>query len=184
MAVMSDQVNLPATIPLQDYLCNKMLESNTTVVLDDGEYHISSGPPCDISNEGNVTITGSPMKSTTVYCEGEGRMFRFSSGQRFNMERMTFINSGIYLESIENTFITNCTFSSKEATSSSKSYNDNGALKLYMDQQVMLASQTVHFGTVLHLEAVLWGWMDQGAILASQTAYFRTTVLLHFVVVL
>ena len=38
---------------LQDYLY--ALEFNTTVVLDDGEYRcyyrISSGPPCDISNE-------------------------------------------------------------------------------------------------------------------------------------
>ena len=110
VAVMSDQINLPATIPVLDYLCNRTLEFNTTIVLDEGEFRTSSGPPCDISNEGNITITGSSMKSTTVRCEGEGRVFRFSSVQRFNMERMTFINCGIQLGSIENTFITNCTF--------------------------------------------------------------------------
>ena len=78
-AVMSDQVNvnLPATIPLEDYLCN------TTVVLGEGEYHISSGPPCDISNEGNITITGSSMN--TVRYEGKGRVFRFSIVQQLTM---------------------------------------------------------------------------------------------------
>ena len=112
--VMSDEVNLTATIPpgyaLQDYLCSGPLKSNTTVVLDDGEHRISSGPPCDISSEGNITITGFSMKSTTVHCEGEGRVFRFSLLQMLTAERMTFINCGIQLVSIENTFITNCTF--------------------------------------------------------------------------
>ena len=48
MVVMSDEVNLTATIPpgyaLQDYLCSGSLKSNTIVVLDDGEYRIASGP--------------------------------------------------------------------------------------------------------------------------------------------
>ena len=46
VVVMSDEVNLTATIPpgyaLQDYLCSGPLKSNTTVVLDDGEHRISS----------------------------------------------------------------------------------------------------------------------------------------------
>ena len=128
MAVMSDL----ATIPLQDFLCNKMLESNTTVVMDYGEYHISSGPPCDISNEGNVTITGSSMKSTTVHCKGEGRVFRFSSVQRVHMERMTFINCVyIWNQSKILSSLTAHSVHAKEAISSSKSYNDNGAVRLY-----------------------------------------------------
>ena len=111
MAVMSD----PATIPLHDYLCNRTLESNTTVVLDEGEYPISSGPPCNISNEGNITIKGSSMKGTTVRCEGKGRVFGFSFLQQLTMERMAFINCGINLESVENTSITNCTFQNNAA---------------------------------------------------------------------
>ena len=112
VVVMSDEVSLTATIPpgygLQDYLCSGPLKSNTTVVLDDGEYRISSGPPCNISNEGNITITGS--SNTTVRCEGEGRVLRFNSVQKFTLERMTFISCLIELVSIENTVITNCTF--------------------------------------------------------------------------
>ena len=62
VVVMSDEVNLTATIPpgyaLQDYLCSGPLKSNTTVVLDDGEHRISSGPPCDIFNGSSITIKG------------------------------------------------------------------------------------------------------------------------------
>ena len=108
MAVTSDH----ATIPVLDYLCNRTLEFSTTVVLDEGEYRISSGPPCDISNEDNITITGSSMKSTTVRCEGEGRVLGFSFVQQLTVERMTFINCVIHLESVANTFITNCIFQS------------------------------------------------------------------------
>ena len=114
--VMSDEVNLTATIPpgyaLQDYLCSGPLKSNTTVVLDDGEHRISSGPPCDIFNVSSITITGSSMKNTTVCCEGEGRVLRFSSLQNFTLERMTFISCCIQLVSIKNTVIFNCTFQS------------------------------------------------------------------------
>ena len=77
---MSDEVNLTATIPpgyaLQDYLCSGPLKSNTTVVMDDGEHRISSGP---LFNEGNITITGSLMKNTIVCCEDEQRVIQFSS---------------------------------------------------------------------------------------------------------
>ena len=110
--VMSNEVSFTATIPpgyaLQDYLCSGPLKSNTTVVLDDGEHRISSGPPCNISNEGNITITGS--SNTTVRCEGEGRVLRFNSVQKLSLERMTFISCLIELVSIENTVLTNCTF--------------------------------------------------------------------------
>ena len=51
VVVMSDEVNLTATIP---YLCSGPLKSNTTVVLDDGEHRISSGPPCDIFNGSSI----------------------------------------------------------------------------------------------------------------------------------
>ena len=84
--VMSDEVKLTATIPpgyaLQDYLCSGPLKSNTTVVLDDGEHRISSGPPCDILNGSSIMIKASLMKNTTVRCEGEGRVLRFSSIQK------------------------------------------------------------------------------------------------------
>ena len=84
VVVMSDEVSLTATIPpgygLQDYLCSGPLKSNTTVVLDDGEHRISSGPLCNISNEGNITITGS--SNTTVRCEGDARVLRFSPVQK------------------------------------------------------------------------------------------------------
>ena len=114
VVIMSDVVNLTATIPpgyaLQDYLCSGPLKSNTTVVLDDGEHRISLGPPCIISDEGSITITGSSMKNTTVRCEGEGRVLRFSSVQKLTLERMTFISCLIQLLSIENTVITYCTF--------------------------------------------------------------------------
>ena len=113
MVVISDQVNLTATIPpgyvLQDYLCSGPLKSNdTTAVLDDGEHRISSGPLCNISNEGNIAITGS--SNTTVRCEGEGTVFAFISAQTLTMERITFINCGIHLVSIKSILITNCTF--------------------------------------------------------------------------
>ena len=108
VVVMSDEVNLTATIPpgyaLQDYLCSGPLMSNTTVVLDDGEHRISSGPPCDISNGSIITIKGSSMKNTTVRCEGKGRLLQFSSVQKLTLERMTFIGCSIRLVS------TNCTF--------------------------------------------------------------------------
>ena len=117
VVVMSDEVNLTATIPpgytLQDYLCSGPLKSNTTVVLDDGEHRISSGPPCDIFNGSSIfSITGSSMKHTTVRCEGGGRVLRFSSIHKVTLERMAFINCGIQLVSIKNTVITNCTFQS------------------------------------------------------------------------
>ena len=112
VVVMSDEVSLTATIPpgyaLQDYLCSGPFKSNTTVVLDDGEHRISSGPLCNISSDGNITITGS--SNTTVRCEGDGRVLRFSSVQKLSLEKMTFISCLIELASIENTVITNCTF--------------------------------------------------------------------------
>ena len=112
MVVMSDEVSLTATIPpgydLQDHLCSGPFKSNTTVVLDDGEHRISSGPLCNISSDGNITITGS--SNTTIRCEGEGKVLRFSSVQKLTLERMTFISCVIELVSIENTVMTNCTF--------------------------------------------------------------------------
>ena len=112
VVVMSDEVSLTATIPpgydLQDHLCSGPFKSNTTVVLYDGEHRISSGPPCNISSDGNITITGS--SNTTVRCEGEGSVLRFSSVQKLTLEKMTFISCGIELVSIENTVLTNCTF--------------------------------------------------------------------------
>ena len=116
VVVISDEVNLTATIPpgyaIQDYLCRGALKSNTTVVLDDGEYRIPSGTPCNISNGSSITITGSSMKNTTVRCDGEGRVLRFRSVQKLTLERMTFISCEIQLVSIENTVITHCTFQS------------------------------------------------------------------------
>ncbi|KAL5497502.1 hypothetical protein EMCRGX_G013978 [Ephydatia muelleri] len=120
VVVMSDQLNLTATIPpgyaLQDYLCSGPLESSTTLVLGDGEHRISSGPPCNISNGGNITITGSAINNTTIHCEGEGRVFVFISAQTLSVERITFINCGIRLISIENILITDCTFQNSSNT--------------------------------------------------------------------
>ena len=63
MAVMSGQVS------------NRTLESNTTAVLDDGEYRISSGPPCDVSNEGKITIKGVSDDSQFAAKEKKGECF-------------------------------------------------------------------------------------------------------------
>ena len=130
VVVMSDEVNLTATIPpgygLQDYLCNGPLKSNT--VLDDGEYRISSGPPCTISSEDNITITGS--SNTTVRCEGEGRVLRFNSVQKLSLERMTFISCLIELVSIENTVVTNCTFQDALGGSAVRLYGSTGNVSI------------------------------------------------------
>ena len=108
-------VSLTATIPpdyaLQDvdYLCNGSLKSNTTVVLDGGEHHIST--ICTISNIENVTIMGSSINSTTIRCE-EGSLsgLQFVSVQQLTLERMTFISCGIILTNTENTLVTTCIF--------------------------------------------------------------------------
>ena len=127
-------VSLTAIIPpdyvLQDvdYLCNGSLKSNTTVVLDGGEHHIST--TCTISNIDNVTIMGSSINSTTIRCE-EGSGLQFVSVQQLTIERMTFISCGIILTDTENTdyfssavtmrgstgnvSITNCSFQNNSA---------------------------------------------------------------------
>ena len=110
---------------LQDYLCNGTLQSNITVMLDDGEHRISSERSCNISNADGITITGSSTDRITIRCEREGRAFVFISAQKLTMERITFINCGIQLISIENTFILNCTFqNSSNGAISSKSSNN------------------------------------------------------------
>ena len=106
-------VSLTATIPpdyaLQDvdYLCNGLLKSNTTVVLDGGEHRISTN--CTISIIDNVTIMGSSINSTTIHCE-EGSGLQFVSVQQLTLERVTFINCGIILTNAENTLIKTCIF--------------------------------------------------------------------------
>ena len=132
VVVMSDEVSLTDTIPpgygLQDYLCSGPLKSNTTVVLDDGEHRISSEPPCTISNEGNITITGS--SNTTVRCEGEGRVLRFNSVQKLSLERMTFMSCLIELASIENTVLTDCTFQDALDGSAVRLYGSTGNVSI------------------------------------------------------
>ena len=134
VVIISDQVNLTATIPpgyaLQDYICSGPIMSNdTTVVLEDGEYRISSGPLCNISNEGNIAITGS--SNTTVRCEGEGTVFAFISSKKLTMERITFINCGIHLVSIENILITNCIFEDSSNTAIfSESSNNTVSIRI------------------------------------------------------
>ena len=125
---MSDQVvTIQPGFALQDYLCNGTLLSNITVVLDGGEHRLSSERSCNISNEGgSITITGSStQRLITIRCERKGRAFVFVSVRRLRMERITFINCGIQLISIEITFILNCTFrnSSNGAISSRSSNN-------------------------------------------------------------
>ena len=126
--VRSDEVNTTVTIPpgsaLQDYLCSGPLQSNMVVVLEDGEHYIASQPTCNITTEGSVTITGSldSTRRTVVRCESKtSAVFAFVSVQMLTMERITFINCGILLESIENTLIVNCTF--QDSTSGAISSN-------------------------------------------------------------
>ena len=81
----SDQVNTTVTIPpgsaLQDYLCSGPLQSNMTVVLEDGEHRIASQPTCNIITEGSVTMTGSldSTKRTVVCCESKTSRRIFST---------------------------------------------------------------------------------------------------------
>ena len=126
----SDQVNTTITIPpgsaLQDYLCSGPLQSNMTVVLEDGEHRIASQPTCNITTEGSVTMTGSldSTKRTVVRCESKmSAVFANFSVQMLTMERITFINCGIQLVSIESTLIVNCTF--EDSTSGAISSNTN-----------------------------------------------------------
>ncbi|KAL5497441.1 hypothetical protein EMCRGX_G013914 [Ephydatia muelleri] len=124
-----------ATIPpgyaLQEHLCSGQLELNTNLVLSDGEHRISSGPPCHVSTRGNISIVGSSMKNTTVLCEGEGRVFEFISAQTLSTERITFINCGIHLISIENILIMECTFQDRSNTAIfAKSVNNRSSIKI------------------------------------------------------
>ena len=124
-----------ATIPpdyaLQEHLCSGQLELNTNLVLSDGEHRISSGPPCHVSTRGNISIVGSSMKNTTVHCEGEGRVFEFISAQTLSTERITFINCGIHLISIENILIMECTFQDKSNTTIfAESVNNWSSIKI------------------------------------------------------
>ena len=125
----SDQVNPIVTIQpgsaLQDYLCSGHIQSNMAVVLDNGEHRISSEPLCYISNHDSITLTGTSTKKTIVRCEVEGRAIAFVSVQNLTIERITFVNCGIEMVSIENTFILNCEFlnSSKKVIWSKSSNN-------------------------------------------------------------
>eukprot|EP00731_Ephydatia_muelleri_P009076 Em0004g1414a len=124
-----------ATIPpgyaLQEHLCSGQRELNTNLVLSDGEHRISSGPPCHVSTRGNISIVGSSMKNTTVHCEGEGRVFEFISAQTLSTERITFINCGIHLISIENILIMECTFQDRSNTTIfAESVNNRSSIKI------------------------------------------------------
>ena len=124
-----------ATIPpgyaLQEHLCSGQLELNTNLVLSDGEHRISSGPPCHVSTRGNISIVGSSMKNTTVHCEGEGTVFEFISAQTLSTERITFINCGIHLISIENILIMECTFQDRSNTAIfAESVNNRSSIKI------------------------------------------------------
>ena len=144
--VRSDEVNTTVTIPpgsvLQDYLCSGPLQSNMAVVLEGGEHRIASQPTCNsiyTTTEGSVTMTGSldSTKRTVVHCESKTRaLFAFVSVHMLAMERITFINCGIQLESIENTLIVNCIFqdiTSGAVSSSTTVLSDTryGAVTLY-----------------------------------------------------
>ena len=108
--VMSDQVTtIPPGYALQNYLCSGLLKSDTTVLLDEGEHHISSGISCRTYDKGNITIMGVSTRSTTVRCE-EDEGFWFSSVQNLTIAVITFIQCELKLESSKNTHIANCTF--------------------------------------------------------------------------
>ena len=129
VAATSNQINPSITIQrgsaLQDYLCSGHLKSNVTIALDDGEHRLSSEPLCSISNEGSIKFTGSSTKRTIIRCDVKGRAFAFVSVQTLTMERIIFINCGLELASVENTYILNCTFQNRSngAISSKSSKN-------------------------------------------------------------
>ena len=139
IAVRPDQVDPTVTIPpgsaLLDYLCSGPLEPNITVVLDDGEYRVSSVTSCNIANDGSVMLMGSSARRTIVRCHVEMRAFAFVSVQMLAVERITFINCGIELVSVENTYISNCIFqrSSNVAISSKSSCNIHIANCVFSD---------------------------------------------------
>ena len=116
VVVRSDEANTTVIIApgsdLQDYICSKTLQSNITIVLEGGEHRISSQQSCNIVNNGSITITENldSAKRTIVRCESKTRELAFVSVQTLIMERIVFINCGIQLVSIGNTFIVNCTF--------------------------------------------------------------------------
>ena len=140
----SDQVNTTITIPpgsaLQDYLCSGPLQSNMTVVLEDGEHRIASQPTCNITTEGSVTMTGSldSTKRSVVRCESN-RSAVFSV-QMLTMERITFINCGIQLVSIKNTLIVNCTF--QDSTSGAISSNTNVIIDTLIGAAILYESSS------------------------------------------
>ena len=141
----SDQVNTTVTIPpgsaLQDYLCSGPLQSNVTVVLEDGEHRIASQPTCNITTEGSVTMTGSPdlTKRTVVRCESKtSAVFANFSVQMLTMERIAFINCGIQLVSIESTLIVNCTF--QDSASGAISSNTNVLIDTFFGAAMLYGS--------------------------------------------
>ena len=144
-------VSLTATIPpdyaLQD-LCNGSLKSNTTVVLDGGEYRIST--ICTISNIDNVTIMGSSINNTVIRCE-EGSGLQFVSVQQLTLERVTFISCGIILTYTENTLITTCIFQDSIATDyfgSAVTMNESTGNVSITDCTYQNNSATVHGGAM------------------------------------
>ena len=144
----SDEVNPIVTIQpgsaLQDYLCSGHLKSNVTIALDDGEHRISSEPLCGISWEGSITFVGSSTKRTVILCDVKlkGRAFSFVSLQMLTMARITFVNCGMGLASIENTFIRNCAFLN----------SSNGAISLKSSSDIYITNSVfsdTHGGAVI-----------------------------------
>ena len=109
-----------------------------TVVLEGGEHRIASEPTCNIITEGSVTITGSldSTKRTVVRCES--KTSAVFSVQMLTMERITFINCGIELVSIESTLIVNCTF--KESTSGAVSSDTNVIFNTHIGAAILYGS--------------------------------------------
>ena len=142
--IRSDEANTTVTIPpgsaLQDYLCSGPLQSDITIVLEDGEHRISSEPSCNIANNGSITITENldSAKRTIVRCESKMRVLAFVSVQTLIMERITFINCGIQLVSIGNTLIVNCTFQNSTSGAISNVFSDTlfGAAMFYGDVSI------------------------------------------------
>ena len=175
--VRSDQVNTTVTIPpgsaLQDYLCSGPLQSNMTVVLEDGEHRIASQPMCNITTEGNVTMTGSldSTKRTVVRCES--KTSAVFSVQMLTMERITFINCGIQLVSIENTLIVNCTF--QDSTSGAISSDTNVLIDILYGAVILYKSTGDVSITGCTFQNNNAGGYGGGVMLDGSTGYVRIT---------
>ena len=95
-AVVKSEYSAPMSISpgdgLQSYLCNGLLQSNTTLVLGPGEHRISSGPlGCFVYNVSNVMILGSNSGESIIRCQGDRLRIAFVFLQNLTIEKVNFV---------------------------------------------------------------------------------------------